>query len=305
MNNSIEYQNNLEQFTNKMINALKDYYGEDYSVKSGMVTKNNDMVLHSITVFTKDRNVAPTIYAEPFFDEYEDGKPFSDIIKSIIDLYDRTADYVPFNPADLDEYDKVRPMLIMKLINRNMNESYLTNVPYISVCDDLALVFAILTQDEQIGMGTVLIHGDMLANWNIDIDRLYSDARENMKNIVPAVLQGLKEILCDKMGGNIDADELPDTSMLVLTTRNSLNGAAALFYDGMLEEISESVGGDYYIIPSSIYELIIVPASDETVREEALNEMIREVNSTHMRPEEILSDHAYRYNASGKMMVAV
>ena len=62
----------------------------------------------------------------------------------------------------------------------------------------------------------------------------------------------------------------------------------------MLEQLAERIGGDYYMIPSSVHEFLLVPREREQDREE-LKKMIAEVNRTELPPEEVLSEHLYLY----------
>ena len=58
---------------------------------------------------------------------------------------------------------------------------------------------------------------------------------------------------------------------------------------------------DYYVLPSSVHEVLIVPA--EYVRNrQMLDEMVREVNQVCVEEEEILSDHAYYYDRSEDLL---
>ena len=60
---------------------------------------------------------------------------------------------------------------------------------------------------------------------------------------------------------------------------------------------------DYYVIPSSIHESILVDT--DSMEPDALNAMIREVNATQVLPEDFLSDYGLKYDAKlGKIVVA-
>ena len=60
---------------------------------------------------------------------------------------------------------------------------------------------------------------------------------------------------------------------------------------------------DYYILPSSVHEVIIVPYSEIYVCSK-LDEMVREINSTQVEEEDVLSNHVYLYDrVSGKLRV--
>ena len=67
--------------------------------------------------------------------------------------------------------------------------------------------------------------------------------------------------------------------------------------------LKEILKKDYYILPSSVHEVIIVPYSEIYVCSK-LDEMVREINSTQVEEEDVLSNHVYLYDrVSGKLRV--
>ena len=81
-------------------------------------------------------------------------------------------------------------------------------------------------------------------------------------------------------------------SMYVLTNTDCCLGAACILYPYMIKHLAEEMKGSFYILPSSVHECIIVPAF-YVYNEADLGEMVRDMNATHVRPEEILSDSVY------------
>ena len=74
-------------------------------------------------------------------------------------------------------------------------------------------------------------------------------------------------------------------------------------YPNVLEMIGQILKKDYYILPSSVHEVIIVPYSEIYVCSK-LDEMVREINSTQVEEEDVLSNHVYLYDrVSGKLRV--
>lgn len=88
--------------------------------------------------------------------------------------------------------------------------------------------------------------------------------------------------------------DIPDT-MYVLTNNTKVNGAAAILNDDIRQEIAEKVG-DFYMLPSSIHETLIIP-KDAGMEFKELEQMVQEVNQTQVAPGERLSDHVYEYDA--------
>ena len=83
-------------------------------------------------------------------------------------------------------------------------------------------------------------------------------------------------------------------SMVILTNSRKTYGACSILYPGVLERMAERMGGDFYMIPSSVHEFLLMPREQERGDEE-LKEMIAEVNRTEVSAEEVLSDHLYLY----------
>ena len=81
----------------------------------------------------------------------------------------------------------------------------------------------------------------------------------------------------------------------VLSNRYRINGAACILYPTLLEDICDSLQGSFYIIPSSVHEVLILP-SDNTDDSIKIREMIKEVNDTQIAAEEILSYSLYFYD---------
>ena len=87
------------------------------------------------------------------------------------------------------------------------------------------------------------------------------------------------------------------------------------FYDGediyylgisSAGELLESIanGENFFIVPSSVHETILVPCED-TLEVQRLNEMVQEVNATQVQPEEVLADHVYMYDALKKEVMQI
>lgn len=84
--------------------------------------------------------------------------------------------------------------------------------------------------------------------------------------------------------------------ILVLSNRELKFGAVNICFPDIWEEVSRQTGGDFYVLPSSIHECIILPASvwgEE--KETELQTIVREINAGFIVPEEILGSSVYRY----------
>ena len=110
-------------------------------------------------------------------------------------------------------------------------------------------------------------------------------------------------IVIDELMGNpcnnlIQSDDI----MFVLTNSLRSFGAICILYEDVLFHIGNLLRENYYILPSSIHEVIIIPESQAPCKE-TLNEMITEINETQVEIEDVLSDHVYYYNREKKELL--
>lgn len=102
----------------------------------------------------------------------------------------------------------------------------------------------------------------------------------------PLAKAGIGKML-KRISGNNEFDTAEANETLVVTTNDGMNGAIALFYNGVLKALA----GKYYLVPSSIHEWLAVPKS--LMSKEDLTQIIRAVNAAEVAPDERLSDRPY------------
>ena len=81
-----------------------------------------------------------------------------------------------------------------------------------------------------------------------------------------------------------------------LTVGTNLNtgifwGAGTLFYPGMIDRLHELLGGDFYVLPSSVHELILIAVDDQDPQQ--LVDLVRSANRSVVKDNEILADDLY------------
>ena len=81
----------------------------------------------------------------------------------------------------------------------------------------------------------------------------------------------------------------------ILTNSKKVNGASCILYKNLLRNFACEKNENFYIIPSSIHEVLLVPES-QGLKMDELKSMVQEVNDTELDREEILSYSVYYYN---------
>lgn len=220
--------------------------------------------------------------------------------------------------------------MVLRLINRAKNEELLKQIPYLKF-KDLAIVCHCILITEEIGIGSILIHKHHLETWDIVEDTLFQDAFENSPKTEPYCILKISEMMREVLKYTIEEriDEIceeyetdkailldrtlenmmqeleeKNIPMYVLTNHNRYYGAACMVYPEMLEEIGNILQEDYYILPSSVHEIIFV-GKTYCMDPYTLNDMVREINRTQVLEEEWLSDHTYLYQRTEQKLISI
>lgn len=252
----MEYRDFVEQVKEQIQDFLPEKFA-DAAVEVNQIVKNNDCVLDGLMVRTEESNIAPTIYLNPYFEQIQDGAELDDVLAQI------------------------------------------------------ASVYQILMDKTGEGTATITITDNLMDGYGITLEELHDQALQNMDTLQPHSFKGMNETVAEMIAvdiareQNVGMDEakemamqmmtdIPDT-MFVLTNDTKVNGAAAILNDDIRQEIAEKVG-DFYMLPSSIHETLIIP-KDAGMEFKELEQMVQEVNQTQVAPGERLSDHVYEYDA--------
>ncbi len=138
----------------------------------------------------------------------------------------------------------------------------------------------------------MMISNTHLGIWDVDVEEIHKRAKENTKALLPYQFKTMSRTMSEMIG---QAIEIYEDLLYILTNKTMSYGAATMLYPGCLEAIGEELKENYYIIPSSVNELIMVREGDAP-DEEDLSAMVREVNETQVPDEEVLSDHIYYFD---------
>ncbi|MDE5746320.1 MAG: hypothetical protein K2I21_01940, partial [Acetatifactor sp.] len=117
----------LETFINTVTARVQDIAGADASVQLQEVRKNNNVMLHGMTILRKGQNVSPTIYLDSFYEMLEEGMDLEHIVKRILEVY---VSGLPKGNVDMEffkDFQKVRDRIVYRLVNREKNRDLLTD----------------------------------------------------------------------------------------------------------------------------------------------------------------------------------
>jgi len=271
--------------------------GSGYRIDIQDIIKNNDTHLDGLTILSENSNVSPTIYLNYYYEQFLSNPSFSSIVDDILDSYHKHAPKENIDIRFFTDFDKIKNRIVFKLVNYERNQELLSKVPHFKYLD-LALVFNCFVEATSCGCATVLIHHHHLSFWNISSEELYSLALKNTPRLLPYQIQDMTEIVSDLFDDSISDvfnESFSPSPMYVLSNITKINGSGCILYEDILLNIAEKIGSDFYIIPSSIHEVLLIPTT-YAASYEALCNMVQEINASQLTREEVLSDKVYYYS---------
>ena len=135
-----------------------------------------------------------------------------------------------------------------------------------------------------------------------DVGQIHELAKQNTPKLLPAVFKPMRIVIEELLGNPCNNLIQSDDIMFVLTNSLRSFGAICFLYEDVLFHIGNLLRENYFILPSSIHEVIIIPESQAPCKE-TLNEMIVEINESQVEIEDVLSDHVYYYNREKKELL--
>ena len=310
---------NYNEFKDYVKEHVLDYLPEQYknaNMDIRQAVKNNDVVLDGLTIFNPNGNMSPTIYLNAAYEEYQQGMDIDDVVGKIADAYiehiePREEYRFNFDLQEVKNYEVVKDFVYPKVSNLQSNVNRLSNIPYTQK-EDLAITYHIWANGNEESMGSITINNDLMEMYGIGVDTLHEQAMNNLDKISPMKFESLQETMVGMMASDfakeegISIDEAKDLirgsipnagpDVYCLSNESRANGAVYIMREDVQQMVAEKLGGDYYVLPSSIHETLIVPKSENMPFQE-LQDMVQSVNATCVSEEEALSDGVYQYDA--------
>lgn len=317
---------NFAVFTAALVRKMQEKMGKDFRVFSSTVKKNNGVELTGIILEGKGCNTSPTIYIDDFFEDYEKGASLEEIAEAVWQIFRKNRFEESVDLSNFASYEKAKAQIAFRLVNFEKNRELLKEVPCKIFCN-LAVVFYYSVNEAPFyGKASILIKQEHLEKWGVSLEELYRNAMKNTPRMYPARIENIESVMVQMLEkGLVDENDISvkmadrqeqkwmdevlsqlqddfkrDESripMYVLSNEQKLYGAACMLYPDILVKFSNLIQNDFYILPSSIHEVILLPFREQSERESLL-EMVTEINRTQVEESEVLADSVYCFTRS-------
>ena len=307
---------NFKEFEENTVKYLKEEYEGEADIAVKDVIKNNGIILRGITVCFNGVNISPTVYLNDLYRDYERGESFESVCATLKTMIDDAAVRDDVDISFIKSYEEMKGRVLCKLINTKKNTDYLETVPHVDFLD-LSVVFYTIVSDNAFGSGTIVVTNDYFNTWNISLDTLFEDAKENTRNLLGGNITYIEDVIISLLNErrNVCGDygledlfkECEDSSklpMYVLTNRVKTLGASCILDNEKLYDFSEELDSDLFILPCSVHETILLPVN-MGYDPEVLSDMVREINDSEVSKTDYLSDSVYKFSRfSGNVELA-
>jgi len=308
----------FEKFVNEIRENIKQYLPEDY--QDAEVTFMEHQKLNEqytgLTVRKDGQILTPTINLNRLHDYYQNHSdvPMSTVIEKIADVITEAPDQINLvDLKDIMKYDNVKDKLFIRVSSAERNEEMLQNVPH-ELKEDLAITYHVVVAKDSEGLSSMLITNEMMKEYGVTQEQLQEDARKSAPSVMTPQIYSmggkLNELMKDlamvltqeekEMMRQVAADMAQNNSFLIVTNDQTIDGAGVIFYPEVMENLGYMLDGDFFILPSSVHETLVL-MDDGTFDIEALKEMVQEVNETQVMPQERLTDEVYHYDTKDRV----
>ncbi|MCD8020113.1 MAG: DUF5688 family protein [Clostridiales bacterium] len=280
----------------RVITAILDGKLEGCELVLGTDVEREDEKEYVLHVVIKKSQVIFRVRLNEAYDAYCLGLSIAQIIDKIISSV-TISDNSELKEiiSTFDEYEKVKDRLSIRLCNINSNREYLKGKLY-SVHGNFAAVYFDNAYKDGVAMREAVVTPDHLKQWDVPLNAVHRDALKNMNK--EAVLFSFKEVVLQKKRPRnlLDQDEKIGRDLLVLTNHECNNGSALMLDGSIMKKAADLFGGDFYIIPSSVHEVLLFPALPQFDRNEIIK-IVVQGNRTVINKNDFLSDIPLYYHA--------
>lgn len=286
----------LEEFAAKMMDEIRRYLPPGIKMEDICVQrKDQKTALPDIYVQASEKPVIPLLYLDAYYERYHAGEKMDDLLDEIAAYIDRHRESFS---ADVNPYIRRRRcknLIVGHYLNirDRENDPELTNRPVTTYeGSDVGIVYDVCLPDSLVGEETsVPIDFKLMDEWGMTVDMLHRLAHRNLPRIRPASIKTMAHVLSS---AGIDATWIDDqgASLCVISNDIYCQGSIAISYPGVDAQVREILGGDYYLLPASVHELIAVPQTEDPA---ALAQIIEAVNCELLGPADRLGGVPYVY----------
>ena len=261
--------------------------------------KNNGVPVMGLLLKAEEERVAPNFYLDQQFIEWMRGlRTMEEIAAELCEAYVREVTKNSHLVSDISfTWEEFRRNVFMRLVNKEKNEELLKNIPYREFMD-LAVIYYYSVPISDDVTGTMIITQEHVRVLSVTPEELHRAAECNCQRFQPAKIRSMEEVMHNlgkHLGIPVEETTREQSCLYVLSNSIGMFGAVSMIFEGELKRFANRLEMSFFILPSSVHEVILVP-EHETFCIEYFQQMVKEINETQVEATEVLSDSIYYYD---------
>ena len=295
----MDFKEFKEQISQDILGELPEKY-KKADINFELVEKLQGQSYEGMVIRPQGSQIGVSINLEEQHNLMNEGSTYDEVLDNIVDIAIVGIEKTPqVDVVNFTDYEQVKGKLMVELVGTERNQKRLSHIPHTEV-EDMSAVYRANAGEAGGGMATVLITNEMLNHYGVSVEQLHQDAIENAAQTMPANFRSMNQVLNEMMGNAGMELDMGADPLYVLSNDRNMKGASAILYPDVMKNCAEQLEGNFYVLPSSVHEVLLVPESFGMSRKE-LEGMVSSVNSDEVTPEEQLTDHVYHYDAKDKV----
>lgn len=257
----------------------------------------------SIRVNEPGMHISPTIYINQMYEDYVATENLNATLTRAAEGFLKAVEEQNrFNVDEITNPETAKDKIVFQLINTAQNKEMLDNMPHREF-KDLSVIYRMVVKIDGEGIASTPIHHGLAETLGFTEEQMFKLAAENTKRLLPPVIKSMNDVMRDifmkdgmppEIADMMLGEMPPEQQMYVISNNKGINGAVSMLYEDGLHDLSEKLGSDLYIMPSSIHEVIAV--STDMGEPNELAAMVAEINMAQVALDERLSNQVYHYD---------
>lgn len=269
----------FEEFTETVRASIEKHTGDGAEIRT--VIKNNNRKVQGLIIKEKESNIFPVIYLEEYYSIYQK-KGMDEVLSSILATYENHRIPQKIDVRPLLDFEQSKKNLRLRVVNYERNKDFLKKVPYYKFLD-LAVTAILVLKEEKQECAFITVQSILAESWAVSIEEIFQNAFEN-----------------EVRDYQIEPVEFPNTDLkynaFIMSNPYRSYGASVVLNKEALRKFSEEIQTELlFIIPSSIYEVILIPTENTNTLNE-LKMCVKVINTLPEYNEDFLSDNIYMYS---------
>ncbi len=297
-------QEKLER-AKQIAEGLQKMFGSDVIIEARTVYHRNE-TLTGISIMLRGGSIGNTMYLE---DLTQDASLEEQTVEAAVVLQQGLKEFQSRPKINMPEMKREQILrdVVIQALSQEKNRGLLENNAHVKVLD-LAAVFRIPVQSNVPGQYmSTLVPRHLLEREHLTEEELYEAAQRNTvekygvmvrKMDYQSLMKGLKP-------KPLESVRLTSKCGYMLST-NEVNGAALMLIPKVLRDVRQNMREDFFIVPSSIHEVILWKESLH-YPVETLKQSVYEMNrkAELVDPNDVLTDSVYFYSGEKDQLILV